>query len=400
MKNIILDRFKNTVKVKIHGKNIDRFIKRLYKNQIEILNLSRIDRNTIIITINLIDHDKVLKLKSIYEMDDLGYNGIIKFKNYLYKNRFLLIFLIVGYFIILFLSNITFEVQVIHSKQDLRNLIINELDKYNIRKYSFKKSFKELNRITDQILKNNKDQIEWMSIENVGTKVLVKVEERKLNSEAKTYPKQNIVATRSGIIKKVEAKQGVIVRNTNDYVKKGDVVISGEIMDTYGEKLLNTVSAEGKVYAEVWYTVDLEYPLIYKKEVSTGKSKDVLELKLFNKKISLFDFNKYKHSKDKETILLKSSLLPIQFVKTKKEEIEVTDDVLILEEGLIAAKKEARRKIESKLDKDEYIIKEKDLSFYQKDSKIVAEIFFSVYENIGKASEIIESEIEDKKEEE
>lgn len=403
MKNIILDRFNNTINIKVHGRNIDRFIKKLYKSKIEILNLNIIDRNTVIIKVNLIDHDKVLKLKSIYEVDDIGYNGLIKFKKYLYRNRFLFFSLIIGYFIILFLSNIIFEVQIVHSNKEIRNLINKELINYDIKKYSFKKNYKKLSSITTKILKDNKDTIEWMSIENVGTKVIVKVEERKLNSDVITYPKQNIIATRSGIIRKVEAKNGVIIRNVNDYVTKGDVVISGEIMDTYGEKLMDTVSAIGKVYAEVWYTVDLEYPLIYKKEEKTGKVKNVYELQIFSKKFSLFDFNKYENSVDKEKVIFKNSILPIKLLKTKKEEVNISDDVLLLEEGLIEAEKAAREKILEKLDNDEYIIDEKKLSFYQKDSKIVAEIFFSVYENIGAPEEIIETDtenIESKKEEE
>lgn len=398
MDNKILKRFDDTVKIKISGKNIERFIKRLYKNKIDVLSLTNISRNTIIITIYLKDYDNVMKLKSIYEIDDLGFNGVIKFKKGIYKNRFLLISILIGYFIILFLSNVIFDVQVVHSNSEIRNLVESELEKYDIKKYSFKKNFNKLNNIADKIMKDNKDTLEWMSIENIGTKVLVKIEERKLNKKEKEYPKQNVVAKKSGIIKKVVATSGVIVKNINDYVTKGDVIISGEIMDTYGEKLLDTVSAKGSVFAEVWYTVDMEYPLVYSKDTKTGKKKNVLELEIFDKRIPLFDFNKYNHSIDNYKILLENPLLPFRILKTKKEEIKKEDDVYIPEEALIKAMEEARDKIESKLNKDEHIIKEKKLSFYQKDSKIVVEIFFSVYENIGTVSEIKEEDIEAKRE--
>ena len=392
MENTTFNKFRNTIKIKIQGKNIERFIRRLYKNNIEILSIKYINRKSIIITIYLENYEQVLKLKSIYKINNVGYGGIIKIKKYLYKNRFLIFSLIIGYFIILLLSNIIFEVQVIHSSKEIRNLVINELEKYDIKKYSFKKSFEKLSEISNKILKNNKDKIEWISIENIGTKIQVKIEERKLNSKKEEYKIQNIVANKSGIIKKVTATSGVIKKNINDYVSKGDVIISGEIMDTYEEKVLNRVSAIGEVYAEVWYTVEMEYPLIYSKETKTNKSKNVWELEIFNKKISLFDFNKYEHSNDQSKIILSNPILPFRLLKTRKEEIIKQDEVYLPEEALIKAEEEARKKIEARLDKNEYIIKQKKLSFYQKDSKIVVEIFFSVYENIGIPSEIVEEE--------
>jgi len=99
LENRILDKFKDTIKIKVSGKNIDRFIKRLYKNNIEILSLKNINRNTIIISIYLNDYNNVMRLKSIYEINDVGVSGLIKFKNYIYKNRFMIISIKNGYFV-------------------------------------------------------------------------------------------------------------------------------------------------------------------------------------------------------------------------------------------------------------------------------------------------------------
>ncbi len=392
MENREINRLQNKIKIRITGKNIERFIRRLYKNNIEILSLKYIDRKTIIIIIRLEDYEEVKKLKSIYKINKIGYGGLIKVKKYLYKNRFVILSLLIGYFIILFLSNVIFEVQVVHSSQDIRNLVIKELNKYNVKQYSFKKSFNKLSEISNKILEKNKDKIEWIAIENIGTKVIVKVEERKLNSKVEEYPIQNIISTKSGIIKKITAKNGVIVKNINDYVTKGDIVISGEIKDTYGEKVLDKVSAIGEVYAEVWYTVDLEYPLVYTKDTKTKKEKDVYEIEILNNKFSLFGDN-YEHSIDNSKVIFGNPLLRFRLLKTHKQEIIKEDNVYLPEEALIKAEEVAREKLKSQLDKDEYIIKEKKLSFYQKDSKIVVEMFFSVYENIGKPSEIIDEEL-------
>ena len=60
----------------------------------------------------------------------------------------------------------------------------------------------------------------------------------------------------------------------------------------------------------------------------------------------------------------------------------------------------AREKIESNLKEGEYIIKQKNLKFYQKNSKMIIETFFSVCERIDATQEIKEeiTKTEDKRE--
>ena len=218
MRNIVLNKFDNTVQLKIKGKNIDRFLNRIFKSKIELLQINKIDRKEAVIRIYEIDYEKLLKIKSIYEVELIGISGISKFKKNFLKNKYLLLLLVVGYFLILTLSNIVFDIQVIHSNSKIRELVMEELNKNGIKKYTFRKSFNELEKITDKILENNKDKLEWMEIEVVGTKIVVKIEERKLNESQKTYPKQNVIAKKSGIIKSIKSKEGVIVKNINDYV--------------------------------------------------------------------------------------------------------------------------------------------------------------------------------------
>ncbi len=399
MKNIILNRFDNTINLKITGRNVDRFIERIYKLGIELLEVNKISRKEVNIKIYEYDYEKIIEIKSIYDIKVTGSNGIDSFLSKIKKNKYLIILFIIGYFMILFLSNIVFDIQVVHSNSNIRNLVMKELEKNGIKKYTFKKKYDDLENITNKILEDNKDSLEWMEIEVSGTKLIVKIEERKLNEDEKTYPKQDIVAKKSGIIRSVKSSEGVILKNVNDYVKKGDVIISGTIMDTYGENVKAIVSAKGSAYAEVWYTVSMEMPLIYNKTTFTNKQKRVYKIQFLNNKISLFDFNKYKNYEEESKVLLESRLLPIKFLKVKEYETRGEDSVFLPEEALIKANQIAKEKIESTLKKDEYIIDQKNLKFYQKDSKIVLEIFFSVCERIDTTKEIKESEIiKDKKE--
>ena len=72
--------FKNTIDIKIKGKNIERFIKRLNNHNIDILNINYINYNTIIIRINKNNLESLKQLKTIYEIDIVNINGIDKIK--------------------------------------------------------------------------------------------------------------------------------------------------------------------------------------------------------------------------------------------------------------------------------------------------------------------------------
>ena len=208
------------------------------------------------------------------------------------------------------------------------------------------------------------------------------------------YTKKNVIATKSAIIKKVFARDGVILKNIDEYVNAGDVVISGEIK--LNDIVKETIKAEGEIFGEVWYNIKVEYPYIYSEKKVTGNTKDIFAINFLNKSYGLFDFNKYKDKITEEKVLLKHLFLPISFVKQKQREVSIIEYVLTEEEVLEQALKKGREQMEAKLDEDEYIISEKQLKVNIKESIIVVDIFYAVYENITGYAEIIEENIDEK----
>ena len=398
MQNTFINKLDSLIKISVSGKNIDRFINRLYKNKIEIYNINKVSRNKAIIKINYSDYEKVNKIKTIYGISEINTYGVIKVKKIINKNRFMIIFLLFSLFMIMFLSNIVFNINIVHSSSEIRNLINDELAKYGIQKYSFKKEYDELQKIKDKILKDNKDKLEWLEIENIGTTVRVKCEERIINSEEKVYPYQNIVATKDGIITNIISDSGFIKYEVNDYVKKGDILISGEIYNPSG-KFLGLTSAVGEVYAEVWYKVHITYPLMYSSKEYTGNKSNSYDIIFFNKRFS-FSKEKFKNSEIKDEVIIKNNLLPISIVKSEKKELKKTDSVNTYETALIEAENKARNTMEERLSGKEKILSQKTLSFFKKDSTIEADIFFSVAEKISKPVEIKEEEIQKEEKEE
>jgi len=88
---------------------------------------------------------------------------------------------------------------------------------------------------------------------------------------------RSIIAKKDGVLKKVIAEKGDIVRDMDDYVKKGDLIVDGQLI--FNEKVTGKVRAQGHAYAEVWYITKTEYPYAYYEEKLTIKQNgDKLQL--------------------------------------------------------------------------------------------------------------------------
>ena len=376
MTNEWLNKIKTTYYIKINGKNIERFIKRLISVDIELLEIKYLKYDEIIVKIYKKNLEKIEEIKTIYDVEIVEYTGFYKYKELLKKNKLIVISIILSFVFILYLSNTIFYIDVIHNDKNIRELIKDELNENGIRIYSLKKDYKYINKIKNKIMEKHKDKIEWLEIESSGTRYIVKVEERKINDINNSNKSRNLVAKKDAVIMSIEASDGIIVKNKNDYVKKGDIIVSGNI-ELNGETK-KIVSATGKVYGEVWYKLTIEYPLNYMERKITGETKKVYTFKFMNLNISLY--NNYFVTKEK--ILYKNKIIPFSIVKQTRNKIININQTLTKEEAINKAIEVGLDKIKSKLNDNEYIIDTKKLKVETNNSKIILELFISVCEDI------------------
>lgn len=381
----MIDKLISKISLNIKGKNINRFIKKLRHKKIEILSLKYKDSNQADIIIYKKDYETVLKVKSIYEITELDVFGLIKIKRKLKLSKHIIIITIIAFILFLISTHVIFNVEIIHSNKELRNLLLNELKQDGIKTFSFKKSYNEINKIKEKILNKYPDKIEWLEIEENGTKYTVRVEERTIITKDDNSTPRNIIAKKDGVLKKVIAEKGDIVKDMNDYVKKGDLIVNGELI--FNDEVKGKVRAEGKAFAEVWYVTKTEYPMFTFKEEETNNTKNVYAIKFLNHTFEI-TFNKFKTKKIEEKEILKHNLIPFKIVKQKQKETKVTDEILTVEEAISKAKQKAEEDIKNNLSKEEYIIRSKYLKSTVKESIVEVEMFFAVYENITDYAEI------------
>ena len=392
MKNNFFLFFKSKIKINIKGRKIERFIKRLADNKINIYNMEMINRNEANIVILKSDYLKVLNIKSIYEFNIVGGTGMIKIRKTLKLNSLILVFLVIGIIVLQILSRMIFSIEVVHTDKSIRNKMLSELEKYGLKIHAFKKNYDEVQKIKEQILTNHKDDIEWLEIENIGTKYIVRLEERKIKNNEESNEKRHVIASKNAIIKKIEAENGEIVKEINSYVNAGDIIISGNI--TLNEQVKNTVSASGHVYGEVWYKVKVDYPLAYSEKHETGNSQKRLVFNFLNKSYEL-GFKKYKDKNVSSKTLLKHIFLPISLTYDNQREVIAIDEVYTIKQAIKKAEERAYAEINSKLNDKEKILSSKNLKVDVNDSKIELEMFFTVYEDITEYQKIEENIVEE-----
>ena len=367
------------VNISIVGKNPKLFIKRYVLNQISFEDFKEVSHKHVTIKISYDDYLKLLSKNKTYEIYINQKYGIVKYTSYIKENYTFVISLIIGFLFLFLISNTILEIDVIHSNSSLRNLIYDELKDNNISCFRFIPSFKKRKKIINKIVNDNKYKIEWLEIERHGSKLTVKVTERKLNKEKEYDKPRHIVAKKDGVIMKIEASNGVILKKKNDYVSKGETIVSGDIIKD--ETVKGQVRAVGCVYAEVWYLVTIEYPLNYEEVIYLNDVKQNIIVSFMNREASLrknYATNYLEH----KNVLIKEKIFPFSVRMEKQRKTKVKKEKLGTKEAIKKATKLAENKISVNLKDDEYIISKKTLNFKQNESKIEVGVFFKVYENI------------------
>lgn len=360
-----------------------KFINKLQYLRINIIEIKYENKN-IYLKIEAKYLEKLNKYLVSYKFKVVKELGIYNIINKIKKNYIYLTSLLIGIILFIIMSNMIFKINIIHENKEIRELIKEELDEYGIKVLSFKKSYKELDKIRQEILDKYPDKLDWMEFEIDGLIINVRIEERIITDTTKDDKVCDIVAVKSGIINDILIENGEILVNINDYVKEGDTLVTGIVK--YNEEEKRLTCASGEIYATTWYTVNVKIPFNYNEYIETGKKKyNIIWENNGNKHLLLRErftnYNSY----------LKNILKVFDFnlyLETEMETEKVTK-TYTEEDALEMGINKAIENIKIKLsDKDE-IIDKKVLKKVVNDSTMDIEVFIIVKELISTQKEII-----------
>lgn len=361
--------------------NIKRFLNKCKSYKFDLHDLNYIDDNTLIVKIDKKDYDLIKKYNYYSEINIYKKIGIDHIKDKIYKQKYFILVFIVCLISMYLVSNIILKVNVIHSNKSIRNLVIGELEENGIYKYSYKKSFDELEKIKNKILESNKDKLEWISITNKGMTIVVRIEERILDQINNKKEYCNVVATKEAMVTNIYSDSGEIVVSVNDIVKKDDVLISGNIL--LNEENKGYTCASGKVMGSVWYNTNITVNRDYQKKEYTGNKRFNFT---FNNKV----LRSTKYSNYEKDYLIKNKW----FTLYKEVDYKLKSYKYSESESLEKALLEIDNKFKSKLGENGKIISKKVMSKDLNDKTINISLFIVTEENIGKqVSQVIPKEV-------
>ena len=290
------------------------------------------------------------------------------------------------------INNIIFKVEVKSPKKEIRQLLTAELKKYDLGVLKFKKNHKKVEKIVEKILASNNEILEWIEIRYDGLVLIVNVTEKTQTETQKDYDYCHIISTSNAKVSSMNVYRGVALKEINDYVLKGEILLSGDII--HNEELKKQVCASGEIYGEVWYKIKVEVPFKQQIIKYTGKKRYNLNVKIDDETYQIFK-SRIAKSKSQEINLYKLNDFEINFVKEK--EIIIKDKILSEKEAYDKAINLAVEKVKLKLDVNEEIILQKVLKKDVNDSTIYLEIFVVTKENIGKLQVLEKEEKNDNK---
>jgi len=360
--------------------NIKRFLDKSKKYNIELHDIVYINDNEILVKIFFDDFKKIKRYNYYSEVTIYKRMGLDYIKDKIYELKYILLVFLLCIISMYFISNIIVDIDVIHSNKSIRELVSDELELNGIKKYSYKKSFSELENIKNVILENNKDKLEWISITNDGMKYIVRIEERILDEIKEKEDYCNVIASKDGLITNIYASSGEVIVSNNDIVKKGDILISGNII--LNEESKGTICASGKVMANVWYNTNISLNRkYYKKEYTNNKRYNI---EIFNKKLRNTKYSKYDAY----------YLINTKYIKIYKEREYKFKEYKYSDKELVRnALNEVDNKFKSKLGKSGKVIKKRVLEQTITTDRIDAKVFVVTNEDIGEVNVLDKNEL-------
>ena len=311
---------KGYYKIRIDKSDISRAVSLLYKNNIHAP-LKKEKREQIVF---ICDKKSYGSLKQLFENEKIeiisdklcGFPSVVgryKKRPGVYAGVFMLLFsLLVSRMFI-------WEINIKGNDTVSREETLSLLREHGIYVGAFSPAL-NLREIYNRILIDN-DDFCWISVNLRGTVANVEVREtedpKKMTPDKNKYA--NIVAEYDGQITLVEAYEGQSYVKYGDYVRAGELLVSG----IYEDKLGKTVAkyAHGKIYAVTEKEFYIEIPLEYDKKVYTGAEETSFSIKFFSKNINILNNSgktdtKYDIIEENEEVCLFDSIrLPVSYTR-------------------------------------------------------------------------------------
>jgi len=321
------NQIKGCIKFSVKGKNLYKFINILRNQHLNCFN-QYCKNDTYYGEVSVHDFEIVRELAENHnmELDFYEYETARK-KLFRYRHRYgIAIGIILTIISVIYFSNIVLTIEVIGNQRINDTVIISMLENMGIKKGTF------INNIDfsscERKLRMRNTDISWVGMRHTGNRLVIEMTETiPVPKMENTKMPCNIIASQSAQITSMSIYNGQIMRGVGDYVRKGDVIVSGVVSDGKGHT--NLRHSSGKVTAIYEDSITIHQDFNETVSQRTGKICTEKYLNLFNFKIPLFigksNFSKYDTDTSEQPFFLFGKELPLSLKKNKIYEIRNTE---------------------------------------------------------------------------
>ncbi|MBS4199712.1 sporulation protein YqfD [Bacillus sp. FJAT-49732] len=395
MKNQWLSFITGRVLVKVDGRGIERLINRLAQSGLIMWKVRKRKNGAVLFYIALPDLHKFRNAarKVDCSITFIRGEGLPFLWRRAIKNSGFLIGIVLFFLIAFILSNITWGIEIKGADPETEHKMRKELTHLGIKVGSLH-LLNDKPDVIQQKLTEKIDNITWIGVELKGTTFHFNVVQKNEPKKPELKSPSHLVAKKKAIIADVFVEKGKSMVKINQYVEKGQLLVSGVIGNEAKPKL---VSATGEVWGITWYNTKVEFPLKSNFKVYSGEEIRrhyvvIGKLKLPFWGFKKVDFKQYEIDTIDHDLYFLGWKLPIVYSERTIRENENLPRSLTKEEAIEAAKELARRDLENNIPAEARVDGEYILQQEVDNGKVKISINFQVIENIAEERPIIQGD--------
>ena len=180
--------------------------------------------------------------------------GVINFFELLISKPITLISLFLSIFLFINLASRVYKIELNGDYPYIESYLKEELKNEGINIYGYNIKEENINVIENKLKEKFNDELESLEIYKRGAKIVVNYKKRRKINDL-IYNKGSLYATKDGVIKSFDISKGNKQVKINDFVKKGDLLVSDMITNNNEENI--NIGTRGSVFALTYYFVEV-----------------------------------------------------------------------------------------------------------------------------------------------
>lgn len=385
--------------IQVERKYFNKFLQEAMEEGIIIWNVINIDNEFYEAHISI---EHLPKAKEIAQQMNITLKvfAFYRFKSlikYVLQHKALFIAGTISILFLFMLANLIWSVKINGVSFDIKQKIEEQLKQHDIMPLQFSFTKKSSHELQTSLLQEIPELL-WIGVEKKGTRYQIEAVEKSIVPKAEETVPSHLVATKKGVIKRMEVSKGFPEVRVNDYVTPGKKLVSG-VYEPEEEKepdeeekdkdsSREIVGAEGKIIARTWYEMKMSIPLEINYERLTGAEEKKYYLQMSKLQLPIWNFKpvpfeQVQKEDQVDQLHLFHYKLPLYFMQTTIREKEMVEEKRTKSEAIELGIEYAKVKIKSQLGIDAEVISEKVLHESLDNGKVNLHLFITVEEDIA-----------------